>query len=60
MKDKIAQIEPGLPRRTLEDAESELGEDGEQMVEDVRLDRLVVRPANVLGEDVDLDGEPLR
>ncbi len=39
----------------MEDVEAELGEDGQEVVEDVALDALVFDPAVVVGEDVDLD-----
>lgn len=41
----------------LEDAEAELVDNGEEVVEDVGLDALVGAPADVVGEDVDFQGD---
>src|SRR5690606_15489052 len=60
-------LEPRLLQRAddvlagwlLEHAQPELGNHGEDVVEDVRLDPLVDRPARVVREDVDLERQPL-
>ena len=43
----------------LEDAQSEFGKDGQQVVEYIGLDALVAEPVGIVGEDVDLQGQSL-
>jgi hypothetical protein len=49
----VLEVEAG---GLLEDAQAELGDQGQDVVEDVRLDTLVGGPGCVVGEGVDLQG----
>ena len=46
--------------RMLKNPQLELRQDRQEVIEDVRLDRLVVCPHLVAAEDVDLESEPVR